>query len=349
MLEDVGHVVSEALSACARAGPAAAGHQGRCRGDRPRDARHDRQRTGAADQAALAGAADHPGDGLCRIAERRGSRACRDCRSPICRTSWRRRSPRWWAAMPTNVIPLDSRGAPERRRSLDRANGLAKTRRIGQTAGHNGNVPRSPRQRRGVRPVARRLLCGRHDRRVDLVRHAGHRQHRASRLHHSGLLHRLHRQHDVRHRSDPGGGDRAAGVLSARRGGLSGVLPRLRAARRRSAARPRVLLRPAVHHRGHARAGVRRGLSAGRGAVYRAKPASGHRRSAAAAAGALPGRTGDDRRAAAVHVAHVPGPRDPCRGAGPAGTAPDGGEPDPHQTHRVRRCRSPPRRWPARC
>ena len=45
----------------------------------------------------------------------------------------------------------------------------------------------------------------------------------------------------------------------------------------------------------------------------------------------------------------LPRPRDPGRGAGPAGAAADGGEPDPHQAHRVRRCRSPPRRWPARC
>ena len=209
-------------------------------------------------------------------------------------------------------------------------------RRIGQSAGHNGNVPRSPGQRRGVRAVARRLLCRRDDRRVDLVRHAGHRQHRASRLHHSGLLHRLHRQHDARDRSDPGERDRAAGVLSARRGGLSGLLRRLRASRRRGAARPRVLLRPAVHHRGHARAGVRRGLPAGRGAVYRSQPASRHRRSAAAPAGAVPGRTGHGRRAAAVHVAHVPGPSDPRRGAGPARAAADGGEPDPHQAHRLR-------------
>ena len=144
-------------------------------------------------------------------------------------------------------------------------------------------------------------------------------------------------------------GHRAAGVLSARRGGLSGLLRRLRAARRRSAARPRVLLRPAVHHRGRAGAGVRRRLPAGRGALYRAQPASRRRRSAAAAAGAVPGRAGDGRRPAAVHVAHLHRPRDPGGGAGPAGAAADGGQPDPHQAHRVRRCRSPPPRWPARC
>ena len=43
MLEDVGHVVTEALSGVACARPAAARHEGRCGGDRPRDARHDRQ------------------------------------------------------------------------------------------------------------------------------------------------------------------------------------------------------------------------------------------------------------------------------------------------------------------
>ena len=101
-----------------------------------------------------------------------------------------------------------------------------------------------------------------------------------------GLLHRLYRQHDAWGRSDPGERHRAAGVLPAGRGGLSGLLRRLRTARRRGAARPRLLLRPAVHHRGHARAGVRRRLPAGRGAVYRAEPASRHCRSAVAAAGA---------------------------------------------------------------
>ena len=42
----------------------------------------------------------------------------------------------------------------------------------------------------------------------------------------------------------------AAGVLRARRGDLSGLLCLVREARPGSAARPRVLLRPAVHHRG---------------------------------------------------------------------------------------------------
>ena len=97
----------------ARAGPAAAGHQGRCRGDRPRDARHDRQRTGAADQAALARAADHPGNRLCRTAERRGSRAAAPVKTLSCRTSSRRRSPRWWAGRRPTSFRWTPRGAPE--------------------------------------------------------------------------------------------------------------------------------------------------------------------------------------------------------------------------------------------
>ena len=153
-------------------------------------------------------------------------------------------------------------------------NGLAKTWCFGQSAAQNGNVPRSPGQRCRVRAVAWRLLRGGDDRRVDLVRHARHRQHRAPRLHHPRLLYRLHRQHDAGDGSDPGQRDRAAGVLLAGGGSLSGLLRRIRTPRRRGAARACVLLRPAVHHRGHARAGVRRGLSVGRGAVYRTQPAS---------------------------------------------------------------------------
>ena len=45
----------------------------------------------------------------------------------------------------------------------------------------NGNVPGFPGQRGGVRVAAWWLLRGGDDRRVDLLRHAGYRQHRASR------------------------------------------------------------------------------------------------------------------------------------------------------------------------
>ena len=109
---------------------------------------------------------------------------------------------------------------------------------------HNGNVPGPSRQRRGIRPVASGFIR-RHDRRS-----------RSACLTSStlpippssfGLI--AYGQHDTRHRSDPGGGDRAAGVsiFSARRS--IRLSRRLRAARRQSAAWPRVLLRPAVHHR----------------------------------------------------------------------------------------------------
>ena len=104
------------------------------------------------------------------------------------------------------------------------------------------------------------VLRGGDGRHLDLVRHARRGQHRAPGLHHRRLLHRLHRQHHLRPRPDPHGHPGAAGVLSARPGGLSGVLPVVRRARRGGAARARLLLRPPVHHRGGADPGVRRGL-----------------------------------------------------------------------------------------
>ena len=72
-------------------------------------------------------------------------------------------------------------------------------------------------QRDRLRPAARRLLRRGDDRRVDLLRHARHRQHRASGLHPPRLLRRLHRQQRVRRRSDPRQRRRDAGLLSARR------------------------------------------------------------------------------------------------------------------------------------
>ena len=66
------------------------------------------------------------------------------------------------------------------------------------------SIPHGPSAQRHCRGLAaRRLLRRRHGRRFDLVRHARHRQHRPPGLHHPRLLHRLHRQRDVRHRSDP--------------------------------------------------------------------------------------------------------------------------------------------------
>ena len=129
---------------------------------------------------------------------------------------------------------------------------LAKRRNRPEAAirGDAALVGRSADQCDHRRPAARRLLCRRDGRHFDLVRHPRHRQHRASGLHHPRLVHRLHRQPDARPRSDPDRDHRAAGVLRARRRGLSGLLRLVREARPGCAARARVLLRPAVRHRG---------------------------------------------------------------------------------------------------
>ena len=142
---------------------------------------------------------------------------------------------------------------------------------------------RSSDQRPGFRHPDRRLLRGGDGRRVAVVRHPRHRQHRAPGLHHPRLLHRLYRQRQPRPRPDrhqhPGG----AGVLRARRRHLSGLLRLVREARPGIAARPRLLLRPAVHYRSDAGALFRRRLSLRRGALYRSDLAHRRRRHPACA------------------------------------------------------------------
>ena len=128
----------------------------------------------------------------------------------------------------------------------------------------------------------------------------------------------------------------AAGVLSVGRGGLSGLLRRLRAARAGGAARSRLLLRPAVHHRGGADPGVRRRLPLRAGALYRADLAHRLCRFPAAHAGAVRGLRAARHRLAALLDANLHGPRRHGRGAGPAGAAIAGGRPDPRQAHRLR-------------
>ena len=146
------------------------------------------------------------------------------------------------------------------------------------------------------RRAARRLLCRGDGRHFDLVRHPRHRQHRASGLHHPRLLHRLYRQPDARPRSDPDRHHRAAGVLRARRGGLSGLLRLVRETRPGRAARARVLLRPAVRHRGDADPGVRRRLPLRAGRLYRTHAALRLRRPAVPHAGPLRDVAADGRR-----------------------------------------------------
>ena len=70
----------------------------------------------------------------------------------------------------------------------------------------------------------------------------------------------------VRHRPDRRRNHRAAGVPRARRAHLRDLLLVVRAARRGGLARPRLLLRPAVHHRGGAHPHLRRRLPLRRGA-----------------------------------------------------------------------------------
>ena len=128
----------------------------------------------------------------------------------------------------------------------------------------------------------------------------------------------------------------AAGVLCARRRDLSGLLPVVREARAGSAARPRVLLRHPVHHRGRADPRVRRRLPLRRRRLYRADAAVRLRRPALPHAGSLRALARDVRGAAALSVAHLHRARHHGGGAGSAGAQPDGGEPDQDQAHRVR-------------
>ena len=154
----------------------------------------------------------------------------------------------------------------------------------------------------------------------------------------------------LRRRSDPGQHRHAAGVLCARLGDLPGLLPLVREARAGIAARPRLLLRPAVRHRSHAAAGLRRRLPLRRGGAISA-------RACISALSTFPLRMlvpcvvalvlfGG---AGAVPVAHLHRPRHQCGGAGPGGAAADGGRPDPHQAHRLRHLDRHLRRSPARC
>ena len=150
---------------------------------------------------------------------------------------------------------------------------------IGRLSGleHGHSVgPSDQRHRRG--PAARRLLRGRDGRRLDLLRHARCRQHRAPGLHHSGLLHRLHRQRTF------GADPIVAAIVMLPAFYLLGTAIyqvyycRLREARPGGVARPRLLLRPSVHHRGRADLGVRRRLPLRRGALHRADMAHRFRR-----------------------------------------------------------------------
>ena len=121
----------------------------------------------------------------------------------------------------------------------------------------------------------------------------------------------------------------------------------VRAARRGSIARPCLLLRPAVHHRGLAHSRVRRRLPLRAGRLHRPHLAHRLRGFSVAHAGAVRGLDPARRGIAAVPVAHVRGPRDHGRRPGPAGPAAAVGRSHPHEAHRVRPGRSRPLRSPA--
>ena len=116
-------------------------------------------------------------------------------------------------------------------------------------------------------------------------------------LRHSRLVSRLFHQYQFRRRSDHRQHTDAAVLLRARRLGLSGLLPVVRKTRPGIAARPCVLLRPAVRHRGVADPGVRRRLPLRRSRLYRAQHPYRNCRPAAAHAGAVPGGAGAVQRA----------------------------------------------------
>ncbi len=194
---------------------------------------------------------------------------------------------------------------------------------------------RSPDQCRRIRHPDRRLLRGDGLGRVAVVRHSRHRQYRPSGLYHSRLLRRLYAQPRLWHRSDHRQHHHAAGVLRTGRGHLPDLLRGVREARSGIAARARILLRPAVHHRSCAGAVFRRRLPRRGGVVYRPDLAPRRRRHTAAHRGAVPGFASPHRGAPASARPHLYRPRHHGGGAGPARAAPDGGEPDPHQTHRL--------------
>ena len=158
----------------------------------------------------------------------------------------------------------------------------------------------------------------------------------------------------ARRRSDHRQPADAAGVLRARRGRLSGLLPVVREARPGGAARPRVLLRRPVRHRSRADPRVRRRLPLRRGGLHRPHAQVRLHRPSAAHAGAVRDRTGGVRRAATVHLTNI-------RRAGDFGgvarsicAAIDVGQSGQHQAHRIRNfhchggsCRRPSHHHPA--
>src|SRR6185503_6880356 len=101
------------------------------------------------------------------------------------------------------------------------------------------------------------------------LRSARHRQHRAARLPHPRGLRGLRGQQLVRARSHPRRDPLHPPLLPAGGRGLPRLLRGVRAPGGGVAARPRVLLRPALHHRGEPQPEIRGGLPSGGGVLHR--------------------------------------------------------------------------------
>ena len=124
-------------------------------------------------------------------------------------------------------------------------------------------------------------------------------------------------------------------------------LPVVRKARPGFAARPRLLLRPAVCHRSGAEPRIRRRLPFGQRALYRRQPDPRRHGIPGAHAGAGAGVAGDVRRPATLSVAHLHRPRGDGGVAGSAGAAIDGGGSRSASSASPSRFRWRPPRWPA--
>ena len=196
---------------------------------------------------------------------------------------------------------------------------------------------------------ARRLLCRRDDRRFDLVRHPRHRQYRASGLHHPRLLHRLHRQHQLRDRPDPRPASSMLPVFYSLGAGVYQVYYQSFEKRGQEALRGLafffgllfvtevlLILVFGVDYR-YVEAGY----------IGPTLQLRRHRFSAAHA-GAVRRRAAHVRRAAALPVAHLHRPRHHGGGAGSTRAAADGASIRPASSASPSASRSRPRRSPAR-
>src|SRR5580704_10595148 len=180
-----------------------------------------------------------------------------------------------------------------------------------------------------------RLLCRRGARHRHRLRDARHPQPVASGLRRRGRLRGVAAEQPARAGSGAGRARHGAALLRAGGASLPALSRLLRAPRRRRLARPGVLLRHTVHHRGRAGAHCRRRLPLGGGALHRRQPHLWRHHPAGADAGALLRLDRHDRAVASVPDAQLHRPGDPGGLAGPCGLALDGREPDPDRAGRA--------------